>query len=123
MGSNKFSRALGHLKSTDIDEKIRLLDEQPTNNTSGIYTDEPDTRVTTTTRPDLNELNLTQDDPAQNGRDTSGLFMPDGTILAEEPPGDTSYILGPMAAMYYTCLLYTSPSPRDISGSRMPSSA
>ena len=23
----------------------------------------------------------------------------------------------------YTCLLYTSPSPRDISGSRMPSSA
>ena len=28
--------------------------------------------------------------------------MPDGTILTEEPPGDTSYILGPMAAMYYT---------------------
>ena len=25
--------------------------------------------------------------------------------------------------MYYSCLLYTSPSPRDISGSRMPSSA
>ena len=24
---------------------------------------------------------------------------------------------------YHTCLLYTSPSPRDISGSRMPSSA
>ena len=24
---------------------------------------------------------------------------------------------------YYICLLYTSPSPRDISGSRMPSSA
>ena len=24
---------------------------------------------------------------------------------------------------YLTCLLYTSPSPRDISGSRMPSSA
>ena len=24
---------------------------------------------------------------------------------------------------YYCCLLYTSPSPRDISGSRMPSSA
>ena len=27
------------------------------------------------------------------------------------------------AAHYYICLLYTSPSPRDISGSRMPSSA
>ena len=26
-------------------------------------------------------------------------------------------------AKYKTCLLYTSPSPRDISGSRMPSSA
>ena len=25
--------------------------------------------------------------------------------------------------LYNTCLLYTSPSPRDISGSRMPSSA
>lgn len=102
MGSNKFSRALGHLKSTGIDEKIRLLDEQPTNNTSGIYTDEPDRTVTTTLNPNLNPLDLTQDDPAQNGRDTSGLFMPDGTILTEEPPGDTSYILGPMAAMYYT---------------------
>ena len=102
MGSNKFSRALGHLKSTCIDEKIRLLDEQPTNNTSGIYTDEPERTVTTTLNPNLNPLDLTQDDPAQNGRDTSGLFMPDGTILTEEPPGDTSYILGPMAAMYYT---------------------
>ena len=102
MGSNKFSRALGHLKSTSIDEKIRLLDEQPTNNTSGIYTDEPSTLVTTTLNPELNELDLSQDDTSENGTDTSGLFMPDGTILTEEPPGDTSYILGPMAAMYYT---------------------
>ena len=28
-----------------------------------------------------------------------------------------------LAELSYTCLLYTSPSPRDISGSRMPSSA
>ena len=28
-----------------------------------------------------------------------------------------------LAASAYVCLLYTSPSPRDISGSRMPSSA
>ena len=27
------------------------------------------------------------------------------------------------SGVYYICLLYTSPSPRDISGSRMPSSA
>ena len=102
--SNKFSRALGHLKSTTIDEKLQLqlLSEIPTNNTQGVYTDEPERTVTTTLNPNLNPLDLTQDDPAQNGRDTSGLFMPDGTILTEEPPGDTSYILGPMAAMYYT---------------------
>ena len=30
---------------------------------------------------------------------------------------------GPSAVKLKTCLLYTSPSPRDISGSRMPSSA
>lgn len=99
--SNKFNRALGHIKSTNIDEKIRLLDEQPTNNTTQIYIDEPDTEVTTTLNPNLNELDLTQDS-LSTGRDTTGLFMPDGTILTEEPPGDTSYILGPMAAMYYT---------------------
>ena len=31
--------------------------------------------------------------------------------------------LGPLLYHFYVCLLYTSPSPRDISGSRMPSSA
>ena len=97
--SNKFNRALTHLKSTKIDEKLHLLSEIPTNNTSGIYIDKPDTEIIL--NPDLNELDLTQDADS-NGRDTTGLFMPDGTILAEEPPGDTSYILGPMAAMYYT---------------------
>ena len=32
-------------------------------------------------------------------------------------------LLVAVAAVIFTCLLYTSPSPRDISGSRMPSSA
>ena len=102
MGSNKFNRALGHLKSTSIDEKIRLLDEQPTNNTTQIYIDEPDTTKIITLNPNLNPVDLTAGDTYATRRDTSGLFMPDGTILTEEPPGDTSYILGPMAAMYYT---------------------
>ena len=31
--------------------------------------------------------------------------------------------ISPIYTTYKTCLLYTSPSPRDISGSRMPSSA
>ena len=30
---------------------------------------------------------------------------------------------GPEIAIYQTCLLYTSPSPRDVEESRMPSSA
>ena len=48
--SNKFSRALGHLKSTTIEEKLQLqlLSEIPTNNTQGVYTDEPERTVTTT---------------------------------------------------------------------------
>ena len=102
MGSNKFNRALGHLKSTSIDERIRQLDEQPTNNTSQIYIDQPDSTTTTELNPNLNPVDLTVGDTNATRRDTSGLFMPDGTILTEEPPGDTSYILGPMAAMYYT---------------------
>ena len=42
-----------------------------------------------------------------------------GTIIGMLPG------LGPMTAiaLMIPCLLYTSPSPRDISGSRMPSSA
>jgi len=101
--SNKFKRALTHLKSTTIDEKLQLLSEVPTNSTSGIYTDDPREPITITTElnTSLNALDLSQDGGG-DGRDTSGLFMPDGTILAEEPPGDTSYILGPMAAMFYT---------------------
>ena len=32
-------------------------------------------------------------------------------------------LLGALIALYFPCLLYTSPSPRDQRGSRMPSSA
>jgi hypothetical protein len=34
---NCYSRALKHLKSTEIDEKIQRLNESPTNNTSNVY--------------------------------------------------------------------------------------
>ena len=51
-------------------------------------------------------------------------------ILNDLEPGDILFIdeihRMPMAVeevLYSACLLYTSPSPRDISGSRMPSSA
>ena len=36
---------------------------------------------------------------------------------------DVSDTLGDGSTHYYNCLLYTSPSPRDLSTSRMPSSA
>jgi hypothetical protein len=103
---NKFSRALKHLKDKSIDEKLEMLEAAPTNNTSGIFVQEPGTFDTEETPPDIDSpLNLDQDgDGAEGytGNDTTGLFETDGTIRAVEPPGDTSYVLGPMISMYYS---------------------
>ena len=101
--SNTFRKALLHLKSSQIDEKLQLLSEIPTNNTTGIYVVEPESIVQD---PDIpgevtREANFDQD-ALGNGRDTTGLFDVDNTtILTIEPPGDTTYILGPMSAMWY----------------------
>lgn len=104
MGRNKvnnYKKVLHHLKSTQIDEKIQLLSEIPTNSTSGIYVIEPESIVQDPDETVLEgEVDFTQDALA-NGRDTTGLFLEDGTILTIEPPGDTTYILGPMASMWY----------------------
>ena len=43
--TNKFSRAMHHLKSYQIDEKIESINEQPTNNTLGLMTVEPSVQV------------------------------------------------------------------------------
>jgi hypothetical protein len=99
---NKFKKIHHHLKSTQIDEKLELLNEIPTNNISNYFVVEPDYYVQD---PDIpgevtREVNFAQD-ALVNGRDTTGLFDDDGTILTIEPPGDTSYILGPMASMWY----------------------
>ena len=105
---NKFKKINHHLKSKQIDEKIELLSEVPTNNTGAVYVIEPEYYVQDPDYLDDNgDVSYTQDDPELNGRDTTGLFAEDGTILTEEPPGDTSYVLGPMSSMYYT---YTSPA-------------
>ena len=45
------------------------------------------------------------------------LFMPDGGTARADFPG------GSAEQLYKSCLLYTSPSPRDVHLSRMPSSA
>ena len=42
---------------------------------------------------------------------------------AAKPAAPVKQAAAPAAAPAKACLLYTSPSPRDISGSRMPSSA
>jgi hypothetical protein len=100
--SNTFRKAIRHLKSNQIDEKLQLLNEIPTNNTSGIYTIEPESEVQD---PDIpgevsREADFNQD-VLENGRDTTGLFDDNGIILTIEPPEDTSYILGPMSSMWY----------------------
>ena len=47
--------------------------------------------------------------------------MGDGSFLTDEDIAEGQRLLD--ADMSLTCLLYTSPSPRDQRGSRMPSSA
>lgn len=89
---NKFARARHHLRST------HLL-EGPTNNTSGYFTIEPD--VFETIPAVRAPLDLTADDASLAGKDTSGLFDENGNSLAASPPGDTSYILGPMVSVYF----------------------
>ena len=99
---NTFSKAIKHLKSSKYD----MLEAAPTNNTMGFMSKDvhgfdtelsPDTR--TYASPDF-----TQDDSAD---DTSGLFEADGTPKTALPGGDTSYILGPMSAMWYAWANYT----------------
>ena len=109
--ANRYTRALKQIKDKTLDEKLELLSEIPTNNASGLYQDVPGQNVT----PDPVQLlprgaDLSQDgDGAEgyNGTDTTGLFLDDGTILIEEPPGDRSYVLGPMISMWYAWANYT----------------
>lgn len=97
--SNKFTKAMRHLRSTQIDERIRALNEGPTNNTSGYYVIEPD--IVTVIPAVRSDLDLEADDPSLAGKDTSGLFDESGNPLTEMPPGDTSFILGPMVSVYF----------------------
>ena len=94
---NTFSKAIRHLK------------ESPTNSTSGVYSAVPGTTTRTETevgptQPDYSTIDWEID--GNNGDDTSGLFDGAGNHKLISPPGDNSYILGPMVSMYYT---YASP--------------
>ena len=110
--ANRYTRALKQIKDKTLDEKLELLSEIPTNNTAGIFVDTPGTLTPERTEPgDIDsELDLSQDGDGvegYNGTDTTGLFQEDGTIRAIEPPGDTSYVLGPMMSMWYAWANYT----------------
>ena len=109
--ANRYTRALKQIKDKTLDEKLELLSEIPTNNAGGLYTDVPGEYET----PPPEQLlprgaDLSQDGDGESGytgNDTTGLFLDDGTILLEEPIGDTSYILGPMMSMWYAWANYT----------------
>ena len=110
--ANRYSRALKQIKDKTLDEKLQLLSEIPTNNTGGIFVDTPGTLTPERIEPGEidSELNLSQDGDGSEeytGDDTTGLFTEDGTIRAIEPPGDTSYVLGPMISMWYAWANYT----------------
>ena len=118
-GRNKFARAIKHIKSTQIDERLELLNEIPTNSTTGYMTAVPGgvggvewTDKTYTTDTGGNTIFVDSvdfdADADEYGQDTSGLFDTNGShpagtrVRTIEPPGDTSYVLGPMTAMFYT---------------------
>ncbi len=102
---NTFSKAVKHLKSSKIEEKLQTLNEIPTMNTSGLYDLVPGALSRTEvdkdnpTIPDYTGIDWDVD--GGDGRDTSGLFDAEGNSLFVTPPGDNSYILGPMASMFY----------------------
>jgi len=90
---NTFSRALRHLNQ--INEQI------PTNNTQGLYTIGDPSEWVPPEDNTYTELDFDKDNDIDEGKNTDGLFLSDGTILTVEPPGDTSYVLGPMSSMWY----------------------
>ena len=66
--------------------------------------------------------------PAEGGNSTAGIILPSGSTTDRPASGSAGQIrfntdTGKMEYWSSTCLLYTSPSPRDLSTSRMPSSA
>ena len=98
---NTFSTALKHLK-TD-----RIVEAAPTNNTLGVMVpaDGDLTRVIDKgTQPDFAGVDWEVN--GSDGKDTSGLFDGNGDSLFIGPPGDNSYILGPMSAMFYNYSSY-----------------
>ena len=100
---NTFSTALKHLKTDGI------VEAAPVNSTMGIYSIVPGTLTRTKTIPGPtipDESTIDWDIDGGSGGDTSGLFDSEGNSKLIAPPGDNSYILGPMSAMFYNYASY-----------------
>ena len=113
-----FSKLRNHLTSTELDERASVLENitrMPTNNTAFVFQGDPSNpqgnsfETITDGETDETDYNIGENPSnSTEARDTSGLFNAGGDhtkgeyVKTVEPPGDTSYVLGPMAAMYYT---------------------
>ena len=113
-----FSKLRNHLTSTELDEKAAVLENitrMPTNNTAFVFQGDPSNpqgnsfETITDGETDETDYNIGENPTSSTeARDTTGLFNSGGDhskgefVKTVEPPGDTSYVLGPMAAMYYT---------------------
>ena len=113
-----FSKLRNHLTSTELDERASVLEnitKMPTNNTAFVFQGDPSNpqgnSFETITDGETDETDYSIGENPSNSteaRDTTGLFNAGGDhskgeyVKTVEPPGDTSYVLGPMAAMYYT---------------------
>ena len=113
-----FKKLREHLTSTELDEKAAVLENisrMPTNNTAFVFGADPSNpqgnsfETIIDGETDETDYNVGESPTSSTeARDTTGLFNAGGNhaageyVKTVEPPGDTSYILGPMAAMYYT---------------------
>ena len=113
-----FKKLREHLTSTELDEKAAVLENitrMPTNNTAFVFGGDPSNpqgnsfETIIDGETDETDYNIGENPTSSTeARDTSGLFNAGGDhskgeyVKTVEPPGDTSYVLGPMAAMYYT---------------------
>ena len=75
------------------------------------------------TRTRLAELGLATDVPAIPSAFSFYDHVLDATAVVGAVPARFADVVGADGALDLACLLYTSPSPRDLSTSRMPSSA
>ena len=79
--TNKFRRAIHHLKSDQIDERMAVLEAAPTNSTQNLMTVEPSVQVASTYETVSLGLDFDKGNDDDGGTDTSGIFEYDGTII------------------------------------------